>query len=74
LHFVIAEQPQLQQRALDGYVLLKNMFQKYGGVKEKTALKQLKGIGIESPLDFPGLQAADGTTLWNTKGILINNI
>jgi len=59
LHFIISEQRELQQRALDGYSLLKETFEKYGNEKEKAALKQLKRMEVDSPKDWPGLQAAD---------------
>lgn len=55
LHFVIAEQRELQQRALDGYALTKELWQ----TRFPDRVKRLKGMGIESPIDFPGLQAAD---------------
>ncbi len=59
LHFVLSEQRELQGRAIDAYNLLKKYYGELGGLREKAASKRLKGIGVESPLDFPGLQAAD---------------
>ena len=59
LHFVIAEQKELQQRALDGYYLTKELWSKGERAVETAAVRQLKGMGVEAPVDFPGLQAAD---------------
>ena len=55
LHFVIAEQREPQQRALDGYALTKELWQ----TTYPDRVKRLKGIGVEAPIDWPGLQAAD---------------
>lgn len=59
IHFVLAEQRQLQQRAIDGYLLIKRLWSDHDYEPEKTYVRQLKGIGVEPASDFPGLQAAD---------------
>jgi hypothetical protein len=59
LHFVIAEQLEFQQRALDGYYLMKTLWSESGHEPEQTFAKQLKGMTPELPVDWPGLQAAD---------------
>lgn len=58
LHFVIAEQAQLQERALEGYTQRKGLLAT-AGPYEQEVVKRLKGMSVESPADFPALQAAD---------------
>lgn len=55
LHFVIAEQKTLQQRALEGYSLTKERWRETFPDKAR----RLKTMGIASPEDEPALQAAD---------------
>lgn len=55
LHFVIAEQRELQQRALAGYQLTKDLWLP----KQPQEVARLKGMTISTPSDAPGLQAAD---------------
>jgi hypothetical protein len=52
VHFVVSEQREYRQRALDGYAMTKQYDQ-------TGQARRMKGISFEDPADFPGLQAAD---------------
>ena len=76
LHFLFALQKQYQQRALEAFALTKHYAANFQA-------GQLKGIGFEEPVDWPGLQAADllarhwyncSVRIWSGKGLNRENV
>lgn len=59
IQFILAEQKNLQQRALEGYQLLKTLWPESSDPSSVQNVKRLKELGFESPKGLPGLQAAD---------------